>query len=180
MLILVGPSASGKTEIANLLINKYNMERMITYTTRPIRVGETNHVSYHFVSSVEFEERIKKDEFIEYTEYNGYYYGSNKKDAGINKVVILEPSGVNAFYNKMKNEATIVFIKANDALRVDRMYHRGDSYDQVQKRIKNDKTIFSEDNLVHIDKVFFNENISLEDITKEIYEYYKNKWEENK
>lgn len=180
MLILVGPSASGKTEIASLLIDKYKMERMITYTTRPIRVGEVNHVSYHFVSELEFKERIQNDEFIEFTTYNGYYYGSNKKDAGVNKIVILEPNGVNAFYEKMKEDVTIIYISANDALRVDRMYRRGDSHEQVQKRIKNDQLVFGIDKLSHIDKVFVNENISLNDITKEIYEYYKNIWEENK
>ena len=34
MLILVGPSASGKTEIANILINDYHMKKVVTYTTR--------------------------------------------------------------------------------------------------------------------------------------------------
>jgi guanylate kinase len=40
MLILVGPSASGKTEIANILISNYKMKNVVTYTTRPIRINE--------------------------------------------------------------------------------------------------------------------------------------------
>ncbi len=173
MLILVGPSASGKTEMASLLIEKYGMKRMITYTTRPIRIGEENHVSYHFVTEEEFLDRINKDEFIEYTIYNGYYYGSNKKDAGNDKIVILEPSGANSFYFKMKDDVVICYIESNEALRVDRMYHRGDSTEQVQKRIKNDEIVFGKDALVHIDKIFVNENKSLDDLALEIYEYYK-------
>ena len=175
MLVLVGPSASGKTEVANLLINKYGMQRMITYTTRPIRVGEENHISYHFVSEDEFLERIKKDEFIEYIVYNGYYYGSNKKDAGEDKIVILEPSGANNFHQKMADDVTICYIEVNEALRVDRMYHRGDSTEQVLKRIKNDQEVFFDGALEHIDKTFVNENKSLDDLADEIYKYYKEK-----
>ena len=31
MLILVGPSAYGKTEAAKLLISKYNMKKLVTF-----------------------------------------------------------------------------------------------------------------------------------------------------
>ena len=41
-MILVGPSASGKTEVAQVLIEKFNMEKMVTYTTRPMRRGGMN------------------------------------------------------------------------------------------------------------------------------------------
>ena len=42
-----------------------------------------------------------------------------------------------------------------------------------QKRIKNDEIVFGKDALVHIDKIFVNENKSLDDLALEIYEYYK-------
>ena len=35
MLVLVGPSASGKTQIVQELIKNYNMKKLVTYTTRP-------------------------------------------------------------------------------------------------------------------------------------------------
>ena len=54
MIILCGPSASGKTEVAKLLATKYNIQKAITNTTRPIRVNEVNHVDYHFTSKEEF------------------------------------------------------------------------------------------------------------------------------
>ena len=73
----------------------------------------------------------------------------------------------------MKDDVVICYIESNEALRVDRMYHRGDSTEQVQKRIKNDEIVFGKDALVHIDKIFVNENKSLDDLALEIYEYYK-------
>lgn len=174
MLILVGPSASGKTEVANILINKYHMKRMITYTTRPIRVGEINHVSYHFVGEEEFLTRKANNEFIEDAMYNGYHYGSNKKDAGSDKIVILEPNGVNSFYNKMGSDVTICFITASESLRKERMIGRGDLPNQIEKRISNDKESFDIKNLQHIDKIFVNENKSLDELALEIFEYYNN------
>ena len=58
MLILVGPSASGKTEAVRLLISDYGMKKLVTYTTREMRSGEINHVDYHFLSREDFENKI--------------------------------------------------------------------------------------------------------------------------
>ena len=56
MLVIVGPSASGKTQMVQELIKKYKMEKLVTYTTRAMRVGEVNGKDYHFISVEEFEE----------------------------------------------------------------------------------------------------------------------------
>ncbi|MEG0541789.1 MAG: guanylate kinase, partial [Angelakisella sp.] len=48
----------------------------ISATTRKPRPGEVDGVHYHFVSREAFEEMIQKNEVIEYTCYNGNYYGS--------------------------------------------------------------------------------------------------------
>ena len=54
MILLVGASASGKTEVAKLLKALYGIKKVITHTTRPIRKSEENDVDYHFVSKDEF------------------------------------------------------------------------------------------------------------------------------
>ena len=45
MLILIGASASGKTEGAKTLAKKYNITKIVTYTTRTPRVNERNGVT---------------------------------------------------------------------------------------------------------------------------------------
>ena len=80
MLILIGPSASGKTEIVKILIKNYSMEKLVTYTSRPMRVGEIKDKDYHFIEKNDFEERIKNNFFFEHVEYNGNYYGTAKED----------------------------------------------------------------------------------------------------
>lgn len=173
MLILVGPSASGKTEIANILINQYGMKRMITYTTRPIRPGEINGISYHFIDKEEFLKKKANDEFVEDTVYNDNFYGTCKKDASNEKIVILEPNGVNAFYEKMANEIVIVFLKASKDVRKERMYHRGDKEEVIIKRLANDDVIFQEGNLNHVDLVLINEGKTLEELALEVYNFYQ-------
>ena len=77
MLILIGPSASGKTEVAKILISKYGMQRLVTYTTRKMRTGEIGGRDYHFVTVEEFL-NLSEGEFVETTFYNGNY-GSRKR-----------------------------------------------------------------------------------------------------
>ena len=78
MLVIVGPSASGKTEVVKNLIEHMSMKKLVTCTTRTMRVGETNDVDYHFLTKEDFEERIKNREFVEWQIYNEKYYGKNK------------------------------------------------------------------------------------------------------
>ena len=54
MIVLTGASASGKTEVAKLLFIKYDIKKVITHTTRPIRLGEKRGVDYHFVDVEKF------------------------------------------------------------------------------------------------------------------------------
>ena len=54
MLVLVGPSASGKSAIVKCLESKYGIKKFITCTTRPMRVGEVDKVDYYFMTKEEF------------------------------------------------------------------------------------------------------------------------------
>ena len=116
MLILVGHSASGKTEIANELKRNYDMKKIITYTTRPIRVNETNGIDYHFVSEDEFLRLKELDFFVETTYFNGYYYGSSKEDVKDENVVILDPVGVQNFKNSKLDNIIVIFCQVDDWL----------------------------------------------------------------
>ena len=77
MLVLVGPSASGKSAIVKCLTKKYGLEKFITCTTRSMRVGEVDNVDYHFLTQDEFSKLYENNEFIETVYYNGNYYDFN-------------------------------------------------------------------------------------------------------
>ena len=172
MLILVGPSASGKTEAVKILISKYNMHKLVTYTTRPMRSGEVKDVDYHFISAIEFKNLMQKNFFLEYVEYNGNYYGTAYEDLASDKVVILEPSGVKEYLKKVPDQIKICYLKTSIAVRLKRMISRGDEMRQIEKRIQNDDNIFNREIEEIADWVIDSDNVSIEEMTDQIYHCY--------
>lgn len=80
IVILTGPSASGKTTILESLIQRYpNIDRIKTNTTRKKRFEEES--DYNFLNIEDFKTGIESDEFLEYEEvYPGTFYGTRKSD----------------------------------------------------------------------------------------------------
>ena len=172
MLILVGASATGKTEIVKELVRKYGLIKMITYTTRPIRINEVNGVDYHFISKQDFLSKVENGEFVETVCYNDNYYGTLKKDVDDRKVVILEPSGLNNFYKNFSTGLVSILIETDKSIRHERMIRRGDKEENILKRLSNDDVIFNRSNMNQIDCVVQNNGNNLEEITDQIYKLY--------
>lgn len=81
MVILSSPSGAGKTTITKKIQQKYpSFKISVSHTTRKPRSNEVDGVDYHFVSSEEFEELIKKNKFYEYAKIFENYYGTLKKN----------------------------------------------------------------------------------------------------
>lgn len=81
LIVITGPSGVGKTTIINALLKQDpNLKYSVSMTTRQPRHNERHGIDYHFVSEEEFKDRIEKDEFIEWSEVYGKYYGRLKKD----------------------------------------------------------------------------------------------------
>lgn len=76
-LVLSGPSGVGKDAVREpLLAACPGLRQSISATTRPMRPGERDGVDYHFLTKEDFEAAIRREEFLEYTLYNGNYYGT--------------------------------------------------------------------------------------------------------
>lgn len=171
MLVLVGPSASGKSAIVKCLESKYGIKKFITCTTRPMRVGEVDKVDYYFMTKDEFNEHYINNEFIETVFYNGNYYGTLKKEAGINKVVILEPQGLKKFLEAVENIYSVFLYTNPDILKM-RMINRGDSMLDVNKRLENDKILFSKEQLEKINLEIDTSNMMVDEIALKIINAY--------
>lgn len=77
LVVFSGPSGSGKgTVLARYFAAHPEAAFSVSATTRAPRPGEADGVNYHFVSRERFEEMIAQGEVLEYTQYNGNYYGS--------------------------------------------------------------------------------------------------------
>ena len=77
-----------------------NLFFSISETTRPKKEGEVDGKDYYFVSHKDFANSVKNRELLEYTEFNGYYYGTPKAQVefltskGKNVLIEVEAQGV--------------------------------------------------------------------------------------
>lgn len=148
MLAIVGKTASGKDTIKKELV-KLGMKSVVTTTTRPMRDGEIQDVSYHFITDEQFENHKKSSLFAETTSYETvhgtWHYGTLLKDLkdDKNKVVILNPDGIKSLANKidMKNWL-VVYIYCSDKTILERLKFRGDNSDEAKRRLKSDQKDF--------------------------------------
>ena len=77
LFIISAPSGSGKsTLVAQLRTLVEGLDFSISYTTRPSRGSEIDGREYHFIERAEFERMIAADEFLEWAEVFGNYYGT--------------------------------------------------------------------------------------------------------
>ncbi|MCR4561880.1 MAG: hypothetical protein K5694_01555 [Bacilli bacterium] len=172
MIILIGASASGKTEIAKKLKEKYEMKKVVTHTSRQKRDGEVYDVDYHFVTVEEFKKLIEEDKLVEHTVYNGNYYGCSKAEIGPNKCLIVEPHGYKSFL-ALNDPSIVSFLLLCDKnVREQRMISRGDDPVNIEKRLKGDDTDFSPENIEKTDYQIDSSTSSIEELTDKIHSLY--------
>lgn len=127
--LITGPSASGKSTIAKLLLEKCSkLQKVITSTTRKPRSNEKDGVDYNFYSKEEFQEKLNNNEFIENARVYDNYYGMEKKevdkiiDAGKTPLFVTDVQGAKKF-PKIIPEIKIIFIVP-------------ESLEQIRKRLE--------------------------------------------
>ena len=115
LVLLSGVSGSGKDTIKRELIER--MDDVVTiksYTDRPRRDGESG--LYNYVTTEEFEEKIKNKEFYEYSLHHKHYYGTSKKVLQENieegKIIVkdIDVNGTENLLKILKDEVKIVTI----------------------------------------------------------------------
>ncbi len=172
MLVMIGASASGKTEIAKILIEKYGFSKLVTYTTREMREGEVDGVDYHFITIEEFEKKKKRREFLETAQYHNTYYGSPKKGADEMKVIIVEPKGANSIFRKKIPKTFFIYLETDQLIRRVRMLNRGDKLEDVETRFKEDKKHFRKSRFTHLDHIVNTSSHTLEELAEKINTLY--------
>lgn len=173
MIVIIGASASGKTEVSKILSKEFGIKKCITTTTRKMRNGELNGRDYHFLTKDAFRSLMEKDAFIEVAQYQGNYYGLNKKDVNKNALVIMEPNGANELINKLNDNLFVVFIESPKEKRQSRMLSRGDEIKSIQERLLSDDEIFNKENINKINLHLINNDEPLYQIAKTINESYQ-------
>jgi len=98
--ILSAPAGTGKTTLVQRLTSeKPHIVRNVSYTTRTPRENEIDGKDYHFITFQEFERKIKKNEFLEYAEVFGHFYGTCKESVdkllnkGCDAILVIDTQG---------------------------------------------------------------------------------------
>jgi guanylate kinase len=122
ILIIAGPSAVGKTTIAwEMLKNDGRFEFVRSATTREVR-GDSYSSEYIYISREEFEELIRTEGVLEYTDYAGAYYGTPRSEitrihaAGRIPLLILDVVGVHSLMQK--SDLSVCGVYVYDDIRV--------------------------------------------------------------
>lgn len=133
-----------------------------SYTTRPKRTpDEKGHI---FVNDLEFEKY--KDDLCAYTEFDGYKYWATNKQVDECDIYIIDPAGVEYFKTQYKGDKYPLTIEllADKKTRRQRMFNRGDSKKDVERRLKHDKAAFKDFNA----DVKINANLSIEEVVSNV------------
>lgn len=116
LIVISGPSGAGKGTVIKEFLNIHeNAWLSISCTSRAPRPGDKEGETYYFLSKEEFEEMIRNNEFLEYAEYNGAYYGTPKKyiddrlNSGIDVILEIEVQGA-LKVRELFPEAICIFI----------------------------------------------------------------------
>ena len=186
---ILGKSSTGKDTIyKNILEDEtLGLKDIILYTTRPIRDGETDGKSYHFVSEKEYEDIKKSGLIIEERSYNtmhGVWRYFTVKDSSIdlsnNNYVII--GVLKSFIDTRdyfgSDKVVPIYIEVEDGLRLQRALNREKKpenrrFKELCRRYLADSEDFSEDKIkdAGIDQRF--ENVDLSSCINEVKEYIR-------
>ena len=145
VLCIIGSSGSGKTTIERLLEQTFplHFKRLVSYTTRPMREGETQGVEHQFVKCLE-----NTDDQLAYTKYGDYEYWAKTSDIVPGKVntYVIDVEGFRFLqrYFSDKLEIRVMYVKRS----------KRDDIDEDRKERDRDRLMLTPDD---IDILFRNE-----------------------
>ena len=145
VFIISAPSGSGKsTLVGRLLAADPGLMFSVSYTTRAPRGQEIDGEDYHFVSREDFERRIAADEFLEWAEVFGNYYGTHRgileqaRAAGADVVLDIDVQGERQLRNRIPEAVTIFVLAPSREVLERRLRARGeDSDDVIARRLRD-------------------------------------------
>jgi len=146
LIVFSAPSGSGKTTIVRhlLCIEKLNLAFSISATSREKRGDEEDKKDYYFLSSSEFKQKIKNDEFLEWEEvYRDNFYGTLKSEVerlwakGKHVIFDIDVSGGLRIKRKFPEQTLAVFVKppSIDELKIRLKKRKTESEDKINMRV---------------------------------------------
>ena len=147
LFIISGCSGVGKGTLLKMFLeNNPDIKLSISATTRKPRANEEDGINYFFISKDEFQQAIKNNEFLEYAEFSGNFYGTKKNfvektlNKGTDLILEIEVQGAKQVKNQMPDAITIFIMPPSPQTLEDRLRGRHtEDEETIQKRLNEAK-----------------------------------------
>jgi guanylate kinase len=144
VFIISAPSGSGKSTLVSQLMKRIpDLRFSVSYTTRPPRGQERDGQEYHFISRAEFEDRLTKDEFLEWAEVFGNYYGTHRSEldraaaAGADLVLDIDVQGARQLKGRIVHAVSIFILPPSREVLEERLRTRSqDAKAVIERRLE--------------------------------------------
>ena len=164
LFVISGASGVGKsTVLSKVMANRPDLRFSVSATTRPPRAGETDGVSYYFVTKDKFLDMIEKHEFLEYDAHMDNYYGTPKlqledKLKSGSVILDIEPNG--AFnVRREKQDAVLIFVAPPSLEELSqRLRGRGDT-SEAQIKVRQERVAWEMEQSKLYDYVVINDRV---------------------
>ena len=162
LFVVSAPSGAGKTTLCkNVVPQLPHLIHSVSYTTRSPRIGEIEGKDYFFIDMATFQEKINKNEFIEWAKVHGNLYGTSAdyltrcEQQGIDLILDIDTQGAATL--KKKKEGTYIYILPPSlATLSQRLINRqSDSEEEIARRLQKSREEIL--NYRHYDYVIVNE-----------------------
>ncbi len=192
IFLLMGKSTSGKDTIyKNLITDKdLSLKKVVPYTTRPMRDGETDGVQYYFRNEKEYLDLKESGKIIEertyHTKYGEWRYftaDDGQIDLSDGNYLVIGTLESYCYFRDYfgKDNVLPLLIDVEARIRLERAMHREakqehPKYDEMCRRFLADEEDFSEEKIAQagVEKRFYN-NAAIEDCINEISEFVRDR-----
>ena len=141
VFIISAPSGSGKSTLVSRLLNEVeSLTFSVSYTTRKPRGNEIDGQAYHFIDRDEFERRLAQDEFLEYAEVFGNYYGTHSdalsiaQGKGKDLVLDIDVQGAAQLKKRIPDAVSIFVLPPSREVLEQRLRARSQDKEEVIRR----------------------------------------------
>ncbi|OQY06702.1 MAG: guanylate kinase [Desulfobacteraceae bacterium 4572_123] len=145
LFIVSAPSGAGKTTLCKAVRNRFpDIGYSVSHTTREPREGEKDGIDYHFITTDDFEKKIRQGKWAEWARVHGNYYGTSADflnrcmDSGQDILLDIDVQGMRQITAGFPDSITFFIMPPTLEVLRERIETRGtDTKEVIERRIKN-------------------------------------------